>query len=61
VSFKLKEDNLWANAGHEVAFGQYVYTVKEDAVGVSMLAQEVEAAGNTGAVQPLWRVLQISA
>ena len=25
VSFRLKEDQIWANAGHEVAFGQYVY------------------------------------
>lgn len=27
VSFRLKEDTLWAKAGHEVAFGQYVYTI----------------------------------
>ena len=26
VSFRLKEDTLWAKAGHEVAFGQTVYT-----------------------------------
>ena len=25
VSFHLKEDKVWAEAGHEVAFGQYVY------------------------------------
>ena len=25
ISFTLKEDTLWANRGHEVAFGQYVY------------------------------------
>lgn len=25
VSFALKEDTLWAQAGHEVAFGQFVY------------------------------------
>lgn len=25
VSFRLKEDQIWAKAGHEVAFGQYVY------------------------------------
>lgn len=25
VSFTLKEDTLWAKAGHEIAFGQYVY------------------------------------
>ena len=29
VSFHLKEDKVWAEAGHEVAFGQYVYQVEE--------------------------------
>ena len=29
VSFHLKEDKVWAKAGHEVAFGQYVYQVEE--------------------------------
>lgn len=28
VSFHLKEDRPWAKAGHEVAFGQYVYQVE---------------------------------
>lgn len=28
VSFYLKEDRIWAKAGHEVAFGQYVYQVE---------------------------------
>ena len=28
VSFYLKEDKVWAKAGHEVAFGQYVYKVE---------------------------------
>ena len=32
VSFHLKEANAWAQAGHEIAFGQYVYQVKEDAL-----------------------------
>lgn len=31
VSFRLKEDALWAEAGHEVAFGQAVYTVEAPA------------------------------
>ena len=48
VSFRLKEDTLWAKAGHEVAFGQYIYSVKEESVGISMLAEAVEGAGNTG-------------
>lgn len=43
VSFCLKEDMLWAKAGHEVAFGQKVYPVKNPAEGEN-------AAGNTGAV-----------
>lgn len=30
VSFSLKEDTLWAKAGHEIAFGQTVYQVKEE-------------------------------
>ena len=29
VSFHLKEDKAWAESGHEVAFGQYVYQVEE--------------------------------
>lgn len=49
VSFCLKEDTIWANAGHEVSFGQYTYSVKEEAVGITMLAEAVEAAGNTEA------------
>ena len=28
VSFYLKEDKVWAEAGHEVAFGQYIYKVE---------------------------------
>lgn len=30
VSFRLKRDTAWAPAGHEVAFGQYVYEVLSD-------------------------------
>ena len=30
VSFCLKESTVWADAGHEVAFGQYVYEVKAE-------------------------------
>ncbi len=28
VSFHLKEQTIWAEAGHEIAFGQYVYNVE---------------------------------
>lgn len=47
VSFELKEDTIWAKRGHEVAFGQYTYCVKEEHTGVRMLLEAVEAAGNT--------------
>ena len=47
VSFCLKEDTLWAKAGHEVSFGQYTYNVKTEAVGLDLLTEAVEAAGNT--------------
>ena len=30
VSFHLAENTLWANRGHEVAFGQYIYQVEEE-------------------------------
>ena len=30
VSFRLKTNTIWAKAGHEVAFGQYVYAIKEE-------------------------------
>lgn len=29
VSFHTKEDQIWAKAGHEIAFGQYVYQINE--------------------------------
>ena len=29
LSFSLKEDTLWGKSGHEIAFGQYVYSVAE--------------------------------
>ena len=47
VSFTLKDDTVWAKAGHEVAFGQYTYSVKEEHTGIRMLTEAVEAAGNT--------------
>ena len=42
VSFRLKEDTLWAEEGHEVAFGQYVYRIKTESVGELLLDNEVE-------------------
>lgn len=47
VSFLLKEETEWAPAGHEVAFGQHTYRVKEEHTGVRMLQEALEADGNT--------------
>ena len=30
VSFRLKKDTLWAEAGHEIAFGQHIYKIAEE-------------------------------
>ena len=30
VSFRLKKDEIWAKAGHEMAFGQFVYKIEEE-------------------------------
>ncbi|MGN0505435.1 MAG: glycoside hydrolase family 2 TIM barrel-domain containing protein [Lachnospiraceae bacterium] len=46
VAFLLKEDTVWAKAGHEIAFGQYTYQVKEKQVGVHLLKEALLAAGN---------------
>ncbi len=49
VSFRLKEDTLWAKAGHEVAFGQHVYTVgrKEASPADAGVEKSVEYAPAT--------------
>ena len=44
VSFHLKEDTVWAEAGHEVAFGQYVYKVEEPK---KVCPEEVKVIRNT--------------
>ncbi|MDO4299489.1 MAG: glycoside hydrolase family 2 TIM barrel-domain containing protein [Lachnospiraceae bacterium] len=49
VSFRLKEDTLWARAGHEVAFGQYVYQVEEP---------EAENCGQAAEGTALFKVAQ---
>lgn len=44
VSFVLKEDTLWAKCGHEVAFGQGVYEVRNDTCSLSdVTASSVES------------------
>lgn len=52
VSFCLKEDAIWAKAGHEVAFGQYVYRTAGTLEGLwkkgSDSLQVVESVHNIG-------------
>lgn len=48
VSFVLKKDMLWAKSGHEVAFGQAVYEIKEAAVSCEENIQIVHGVYNIG-------------
>ena len=48
VSFHLKEETIWAAAGHEVAFGQYVYTVKEERKPVYKTVTVIRSKHNIG-------------
>lgn len=41
VSFRLKQDTLWAKAGHEVAFGQGVFTKKQGLVTDRPIARKL--------------------
>ena len=46
VSFRLKEDTVWAKRGHEVAFGQGVYKVEAPAKAVKPAKFEVIRSGH---------------
>ena len=46
VSFRLKEDTVWAKRGHEVAFGQGVYKVEAPAKAVKPARFEVIRSGH---------------
>lgn len=46
VSFSLKEDNLWASKGHEVAFGQYVYKKEVEPYDCKMPIEVVKGWNN---------------
>ena len=46
VSFRLKEDTVWAKRGHEVAFGQGVYKVEAPAKTVKPARFEVIRSGH---------------
>ncbi|MDB8711099.1 glycoside hydrolase family 2 TIM barrel-domain containing protein [Mediterraneibacter gnavus] len=49
VSFRLKEDTVWAKRGHEVAFGQYVYKVETPVIEKTVKKlQIIHSMGNLG-------------
>ena len=50
VSFHLKEEEVWAPAGHEIAFGQHVYQVQENASAETAAAkpQIIRSTHNIG-------------
>ena len=48
VSFHLKEDKVWAEAGHEVAFGQYIYKVEAPKKACSEGVEVIRSTHNIG-------------
>ena len=48
VSFHLKSDTVWAKAGHEVAFGQYVYQVEKEPVVCTDEIEIIRSTHNIG-------------
>ncbi|MEK3982755.1 glycoside hydrolase family 2 TIM barrel-domain containing protein [Paenibacillus sp. FSL K6-3166] len=46
VSLVLKEDSLWANAGYEIAFGQYVFQVESTLTDMNSIHPKVTPALN---------------
>lgn len=48
VSFHLKADTVWAKAGHEVAFGQYVYQVEKEPVVCTDEIEIIRSTHNIG-------------
>lgn len=48
VFFHLKSDTVWATAGHEVAFGQYVYQVEKEPVVCTDEIEIIRSTHNIG-------------
>ncbi len=48
VSFRLKEKTVWAAAGHEVAFGQYVYKIAEEKKPSNKKLHVIQSKHNIG-------------
>ena len=57
VSFRLREDTLWAKAGHEVAFGQGIYQVEQPEVGHKGKLEVVRSIHNIGVKGDGFRVM----
>ena len=55
VSFLLREKTLWAEAGHEVAFGQYVYSVEGAEKAPVSGVEIVRSLHNIGVRGQKWR------
>lgn len=48
VSFRLKEDTIWAQRGHEVAFGQYTYKIGGEKTESTLPITVVKSKHNIG-------------
>ncbi|MDF2869449.1 MAG: cbgA [Anaerocolumna sp.] len=48
VTFRLKQDTKWAHAGHEIAFGQGIYEIKEQQQPITGAIKVVEGISNIG-------------
>lgn len=48
ISFMLKEDTLWAKAGHEVAFGQNIYKVEPKPYTCDEVLEVIDCHNNIG-------------
>lgn len=48
VSFHLRQDNIWAEKGHEVAFGQYVYQVEKAEETCAKSVKVIRSTHNIG-------------
>ena len=48
VSFHLKKDTVWAERGHEVAFGQHVYEVKKEKAVCEKPVEVIRSTHNIG-------------
>ena len=57
VSFRLREDTLWAKAGHEVAIGQGIYQVEQPEVGHKGKLEVVRSIHNIGVKGDGFRVM----